>query len=449
MSKAAGRKLHRRRFLKEAAGIAAASVFFSFPDRALASQKTLKIAKWAHFLPEYDEWFEQDLARNWGVQHDTQVIVNHIPVERVHAVASGETAARKGHDVFIFPWPPAEFQQHALDHTEIYQALASQHGNIPQLAYKSTFNPQTKKHFALADFWIPSPFQYFEDCWGEIGMPLGPVHYGSLRSGGKKVREKMGIPCGLALTPTLEGNITLHSMLYAFRCMLLGSGPSAEVAINKTVFFTEALKYVKALNQEAGSPEELTWGSSGNVRAMLAQRASCTTNAISLLREAEKKNPEVAKKIGLSPPLLASAGVTAFPHVTNCSAVWKFAQNQAGAKQFVTDLISHSKTMYEKSRGCNFPMFPKAVPDLIVRLENDPYGGDPPYKYKELKDALHWTPNLGAPGFASPVWMEVFNSFVIPKMFISVAKGTLSAEDAGRAAEKEIQRISEKWGSAV
>jgi multiple sugar transport system substrate-binding protein len=79
-----------------------------------------------------------------------------------------------------------------------------------------------------------------------------------------------------------------------------------------------------------------------------------------------------------------------------------------------------------------------------VRLENDPYA-DPPYKYKELKDALHWTPNLGAPGFANPLWMEVFNTFVIPRMFISVVKGELSPEDAARAAEAEVNKIAEKW----
>jgi len=29
-------------------------------------------------------------------------------------------------------------------------------------------------------------------------MPLGPVHYGSLRSGGRTIREQLGVPCGLA-----------------------------------------------------------------------------------------------------------------------------------------------------------------------------------------------------------------------------------------------------------
>jgi multiple sugar transport system substrate-binding protein len=434
----------RRDFLKLAATSAAFGPFFLFPDRALASQKKLKIAKWAHFLPDYDQWFEGEVAKEWGKQNDTKVVVDLIPVEQIHAQAAAEVKAGKGHDVFIFPWPPAEFQEHVIDHSEVYQKVASKYGAIPQLAFRSTLNTKTKKHFAFADFWMPSPLHFFQDYWAEVGMPLGPVHYGSLRGGGQKLREKLGIPCGLAFTPTLEGNITLHTILYASRAWILdGNG---DVLFNKNAFAVGALKYIQALYKDSGSPEQLSWGPAGNVQAMLARKTSCTTNAISLLRTAEKQDPEVAKKISLQPPLLGrnGMGVTALPHVTNCSAVWKFAQNQEGAKKFLADLIDNSKTGYNKSLGCNFPIYPKTVPDLIVRLEKDPQA-DPSYKYVELKDALHWTPNLGVPGFATPAFMEVFNTFIIPRMVLSVVKGESSPEDAAKAVEVQVQRIADKW----
>ena len=214
----------RRDFIKLAAGAAAAGPFFLFPTRSLASQKTLKIAKWAHFVPEFDLWFES-MARDWGRQNDTRIIVDEIPVEKVHAVASTEIKASQGHDVFIFPWPPAEFHQHVNDHGDIYRMVASKYGAIPQLAHRSTFNFKNKTYFAFADFWSPSPLHFFQDAWAQIGMPLGPVHYGSLYGGGKKLRDQLGIPCGLAFSPTLEGNVTLHTMLYAFRAWILdGNG---------------------------------------------------------------------------------------------------------------------------------------------------------------------------------------------------------------------------------
>jgi multiple sugar transport system substrate-binding protein len=443
MSSVKGKQVSRWDFIRLAAGAAAVGPFFLFPDRALASQKTLKIAKWAHFLPEFDSWFES-MAKEWGKQHDTKITVDEIPVEEISARAAAETQAGKGHDVFMFPWPPAEYYQHTIDHGEIYQMVASRYGSIPQLAYRSTFNLKNKKYFAFADFWMPSPLHFFQDYWAEVGMPLGPVHYGSLRGGGRKLRDKLGIPCGLAFTPTLEGNVTLHTILYAFRAWILdGSG---DVLFNKNGFAVGVLKYIQALYQESGTPDQLAWGPGGNVQAMLARKTSSSSNAISLLRAAEKQDPKVASKILLQPPLIGTngVGVTALPHVTNCSVVWNFAKNQDGAKQFLTDMVDSSRTGYEKSLGCNFPIYPKAVPDLIVRLSKDPQA-DPSLKYTVLKDALHWTPNLGVPGFATPAYMEVFNSFVVPRMVLGVLKGELSPEDAAAAAAKEVGRIVEKW----
>jgi multiple sugar transport system substrate-binding protein len=180
---------------------------------------------------------------------------------------------------------------------------------------------------------------------------------------------------------------------------------------------------------------------------MLARKTSSTVNAISLLRTAERDNPELAQNIRLRPPLLGPGGVLAVPHVTSCYVVWNFAQNKDGAKQFLVDLIDNFKTVFEKSGSCNFPIYQNTVPDLINRLSKDPHGG-PSYKYEELKDALKWTRNLGYPGFATPQAMDVFSSHVIPKMFLSVVKGELSPEDAARAGEKEVKRIYDKWKEA-
>jgi ABC-type glycerol-3-phosphate transport system substrate-binding protein len=86
----------------------------------------------------------------------------------------------------------------------------------------------------------------------------------------------------------------------------------------------------------------------------------------------------------------------------------------------------------------------ETVPDIIVRLSKDSRA-DPSYKYRALKDALHWTPNLGVPGFATPAYMEIFNSSLVPRTVKSVLKGESSPEDAAAAAASEIQRIAEKW----
>src|SRR5260221_7846318 len=121
MPKVRATKPSRRDVVRLAAATAAVGPFVAIPDRTLANQQTLKIAKWAHFLPEYDAWFAGALAEEWGRQHDTKVVVDHIPAERIHAVAAAEVAAGSGHDGFMFPGPPADFHKHAIDHGERYQ----------------------------------------------------------------------------------------------------------------------------------------------------------------------------------------------------------------------------------------------------------------------------------------------------------------------------------------
>jgi multiple sugar transport system substrate-binding protein len=270
-------------------------------------------------------------------------------------------------------------------------------------------------------------------------MPAGPVHYNGLLGGAKEIREKFKVPCGLAFSPTLEGNVTLHTMLYASRAWIFDG---TDVLFNKNVFAKNTLSYIQRLYQQAGTPEQLTWGPAGNVHAMLSRKVSCSMNGISLTRTAEREAPEVAKNIRLQPPLTGrnGMGVTALPHVTNCSAIWKFAQNEEAARKFVADLVDSSRDGYEQSKGVNLPMYPKTLPDFIVRIEKDPL-----YKYLPLKDALHWTPNLGVPGMANPAFMEIFNSSVVPRMVAKVLKGEQSAEDAAAAGAQEMQRIVDKW----
>jgi multiple sugar transport system substrate-binding protein len=436
----------RRDFLKLAAPAVLGPYVFAPSCVARASQNILRIARWRHFLPEFDQWFTE-YARDWARQHDAKVELDLIPAEEIHARADAEVASAKGrdlkrHDLVMFPWPPAEYGQYAIDHTEIYQAVGSRHGNVNRIGHRSTFDPISKRYFAFADSWMPAPLHYSEDYWSQVGAPVGPIHYNDLRTVGKQLRAKLGIPCGLALGPSLEGNITLHTVLYAFGGRVLDA--DGNVTIYKSYGTITALKYLKALYEEAGSPDQFAWGPNGNARAMQAGKTSCTIGAISLLRGAERDHPDIAKSIMIRPPLLGPAGIMATPFVTSCSVIWKTAENKEGAKQFLVDLIDNFRTAYEKSQGCNFPTYQNTVPNLIRLLEKDARA-EPSDKYVRLKDALHWTPNLGFPGYATPAAMEVFNTFVIPKMFASVAKGEVSAENAARAAEAEVKRISEKW----
>ena len=112
------------------------------------------------------------------------------------------------------------------------------------------------------------------------------------------------------------------------------------------------------------------------------------------------------------------------------------------------------------SKLYNFPSFPGSVAEANVPLAqkpaagqrwieqvtaNDPFGSKPPDKLRPISSALEWATNIGHPGSANPAVGEIFDTFVLPTMFASVATGRASAKQALDEAHKQAKAIFEKW----
>jgi multiple sugar transport system substrate-binding protein len=444
MARNGSRGLTRREILK-AAGVGAIAVAAGgSAGRARAQQKTLKIVQWSHFIPAYDKWFDGVFCKQWGEKNGTQVIVDHIAIGEINARAAAEVSAQRGHDLFMFLSPPAAYENQVIDHTEIYQAVEKKWGKVIDLGHRSTFNPRTKKYFAFSDSYVPDPGNYRQDLWSQVGFPNGPDTWEDVRKGGKAIKEKFGNPVGIGLSQELDTNMAMRALMWSFGA----SEQDAEgrVAINSPQTI-ESLKFMRALFKEAQTGEVFTWDPSSNNRGILAGKLSFVCNAISVTRTAEKENPDMSKKIQIVRAPKGPVRRMAAEHVMDCYAIWKFAENKEGAKQFLADYIDGFGEAFKQSEFYNFPCFPKTVPDLKQQIANDPKGV-PPDKYKVLGDVLEWATNVGYPGFASAAVDEAFNTFVIPTMFAKVARDELSPEDAVRAAERELKRIWTKWKAA-
>src|ERR1043166_9609155 len=98
-------RVSRRKFLKTAsagvAALAASSFPFFFVRPAFAADQSLSIVQWAHFVPEYDVWFDK-FAKDWGEKNKVPVTVDHVPVQDIPARAAAEASAGSGHDLFGF-----------------------------------------------------------------------------------------------------------------------------------------------------------------------------------------------------------------------------------------------------------------------------------------------------------------------------------------------------------
>jgi multiple sugar transport system substrate-binding protein len=436
-------RMNRRDFVKAAGATAAglsASVVFPGVARS-QGRKTLKILQWSHFVPGYDKWFDGEFCKVWGEKHDTEVTVDHIAIGEINARAAAEVAAQKGHDLFMFLSPPAAYEDQVIDHAEIYQQLQGKWGKPIDLGHKSTYNPKTGKFFAFSDSYVPDPGNYRQDLWSQVGFPKGPDTWEDLRKGATEIKKRFGNPCGVGLSQELDSNMALRGLLWSFG----GSVQNEEgIVVINSPQTVEALKFMRALYNDAQTAEVFTWDPSSNNRGMLAGKLSFACNAISITRTAEKQNPEMSKAIQLVPALKGPVRRIAAEHVMDCYVIWKFAENVEGAKQFLVDYVSDFASAFRASEFYNFPCFPTTVPNLNELIADDA-AGVPRDKYKVLGSVLDWATNVGYPGYATAAVDEVFNTFIVPTMFATVARGEATPEEAAASAEKEIKRIFQKW----
>jgi multiple sugar transport system substrate-binding protein len=246
---------------------------------------------------------------------------------------------------------------------------------------------------------------------------------------------------GIGLASEIDTNMAMRSIMYSFGSSVQDEQGNVVLNSKETL---EAIKFVKALYEEAMTPEVFTWDASANNRFMLSGKGSLALNAISITRTAEKIDPEMEKKIWLAKAPKGPVRRIGLEHVMNVYVIWKFAENIEGAKKFLVDYVSNFKTAFLASEYYNFPCFAKTVPDLKKLVAHDKKA-QPPDKYKFLANVLDWATNVGYPGYANAAIDEIFGTWVISTMFGRAASGMLSPEDALKAADKKVQAVFKKW----
>ena len=432
----------RRRHLVQAAGAAGLASIAgpAFLHKAHAAKNTLKILQWNHFVPAYDVWFDKTYVKEWGQNNDTDVVVDHVGIPALATRAAAEVSAQQGHDLFMFLSPPPAYEDQVIDHREVYEECERKHGKPVDLALHSSYNPKTKKYYCFSDSFVPDPINYRKDLWDDIGM-AAPDTWDDVLSAGTKIKQKHNVPVGIGLSAELDTAMAVRTVLFAFGGSV--QNEHAQVALDSKQTL-DAIKFMKALYEQAMTPQVMAWDASSNNRAMLAGTISLCLNAISVTREGENKNIPVTPNIQLTQALQGPVRRIGMEHVMDCYVIWKFAKNINGAKRFLVDYIDHFRDGFLNSQFYNFPCFPSTVPDLDKLIGNDARA-QPPDKYTVLGKLMNQATNVGYPGYANAATDEIFNTWVLNTMFAKAASGNASPEDALKEATATCQRIFEKW----
>ena len=436
--------LSRRDFLRmaglAAAGAACGSGGAPTTTRNAAAEgrrKTLRVAQWSHFIPAYDDWFDNEFTRRWGEEHDVEVVVDHIPFPQLRGRAEAEVSTQRGHDIFSFILPPPGLADAVIDHRDIIEEVEAEAGPISPLIDRTVRDPATGRYFAVPEYWVPNVVQYRTDLWAG-GSP--PDTWADVLRAGPGLKAA-GHPIGLGISRDHDSTITLLGLMFSHGASIQDA--EGNVAINRRAT-VEAVKIGTEILAMSESDEILSWDAASDNRYLTSGKGSLILDPIAAVRTAEKQNPEVGGRIALAPALAGPVGRFGAIGVIGSYVVWRFSPRVELARRFLVDLALATRDSFLRSEFYNLPAFPGAVPDLAELLAAD-RPSTPEGKYAVLADAAAWSTNIGHPRSDSPVAEEVFSEFVIPDMFIAAAKGELTAEEAVAAAEARIQPIFDKW----
>jgi multiple sugar transport system substrate-binding protein len=445
-----GSRLSRRELLKKAGvgaaalGVSGTSAPFSFAGPMKFKDRQLKgnlsIIQWVHFVPAYDDWFDNTWVKQWGQANDVQVNVEHINNVLLDTRAAAEVAAQSGHDLFMNLHPMASYEDQVINHASIIHEVEGKVGKYGALARASTYNPKTKKYFAISDNYVPDPVVWRHDLWNGIGE--APFTWDHVRKAAPKLKA-IGHPIGIGQSQELDSNMALMAFMMCFGAFIQNEANRPTLNSKAAV---QAVQFMVDIYKNGEDPAIFGWNPASNNNYLYAGTASMILNAISATRTPEAQNLPFSKDLWIWPIPHGPHGRLGLEHVMGCYSIWKFAQNKDAAEKFLSDLCIAGKQATLASQLYNFPSFPGAFPFSQIRKVAKADPNKPSGKYTVLTTiAEKYTHNIGYPGTTNAAMDEVFSKYLIPQMFAQVSQGKMSAADSVKSISGQVKDIYAKW----
>ncbi len=232
-------------------------------------------------------------------------------------------AAQKGHDLFQFLFPPSALEKQTLPLNDVVQEISKKLGKMTDVAYKSTYNPKTKRYYGVADNYVPDPIHYRKSMWFNAG--IAPNTWDNVRRAAPKLKAA-GHPVGLGMSNELDSNMMLMSLLYCYGGSLQTVDGRPNINTKGTI---DALRVMAEIYKNGMSDEVFAWTAASNNQAFLAGRLSMAVNAISIARSAENSgNTALSDDTWLRPIPRGPIRALGNEHVMGVFFVWKFARTR-------------------------------------------------------------------------------------------------------------------------
>jgi len=407
----------------------------------------LSILQWSHFVPQYDVWFDP-FAKAWGDANNVSVNVDHIALGELPAALTAAIDAGEGPSLVEMVFAPPQYIEGLHDLTDLNMQAQELFGEQMETSKMSSYLPATDTYYGYSPGWVPDPANYDKALWEQVGYPDGPSTWQDLLDGGSMIKDQLGVPMGLGMSPELDSRLAMRSIIWSHGGSVQDENECVVINSPETL---EAVKFASELYNRTMTEEVFAWQPASNNQGLIAGELSYILNSISAYRSLQEIDPEAADNIGLGPALIGPNGDQyASAHVWSVYVIPNYVEGPEleAAQAFLLHLTANYNQAVFNSKLYNFPAFPSTVPELDGWLAQDPFGSRPANKLEVLNTAKDWVTWLGYPGPANPAIGEVFGTNIIVTMMAEAARGEKTPEQAIADAETQINAIFDKWRDA-
>lgn len=407
----------------------------------------LKILQWSHFVPQYDTWFDP-FAQAWGEANGVEVTVDHVNIADLAPSLSAAIDAGEGPTLVELPLAAANYVEGVHDLTDLNMKAQELFGPQAETCTANSYLPANDMWYGFCHGWVPDPGDYDINLWSQVGFPDGPSSWADLLEGGARIKEELGVPMGLGLSPEIDSNMAMRAIIWSFGGSIQDENECVTINSPEVV---EAVEYVVDLYNQTMTEEVFSWDAASNNQGLIAGELSYILNSISAYRSLQKIDPEAADNIGFVEALKGPRGDQhASAHLWYIYVIPEYVEEgpeMEAAKAFLLHLVANYNQAVFNSELYNFPAFESTVSQLGGWLENDPFGSRPADKLTVLLTSKDWVTYLGWPGPSNPAIAEVYATNIIPTMMGKAALGELTPEEAIAEAETQINDVFDKWRS--
>lgn len=407
----------------------------------------ISLLQWSHFVPQYDTWIDE-FAPAWGDSVGVDMSVEHISFTELFPTLTAAIDAGEGPTIVELVIGGSLFVEGVHDLTDLNMQAQELFGEQIGTCKANSFLPATGRYYGFCHGWIPDPGDYNKTLWTEAGFPDGPSTWEELREGGNFIRDELGVPMGIGLSPEIDSEMAARAIIWSFGGSV--QDENENIVINSPEVI-EAVEFMASLYEDTMTEEVFAWGAASNNQGLIAGELSYILNSISAYRSLQKIDPEAADEIFFTQALKGPRGDQhASAHVWQIYVIPNYVEGAEleAAKAFILHHTANYSQAVFNSELYNFPAFKSTVPELYEEggwLDVDPFGSRPNDKLKVLGTAENWVTHLGYPGPANPAIVRVYAQRIISNMMAQVAKGEKTAAEAVAEAEAQITPIFEEW----